>query len=355
METISTKTEISALDTTPNPNDLSNKQLDEKTLPNTEISVSNLLNSNPVRIILTPKNLLVVNAVEKVGTLLQRLRDSDMRCAIVYDTEQLFIGFVDALDITTHVLNVSNWAKDFEESFRDLDWRGQRFVSELSGKLINISNSDAFRTVTPNTPLRDIVELMARGMHRLAVVEDGNIINVVSQWDLLLLSASRMSFMGAKFQKSLIDAGLSGNTQILLSVPEHVIGIDTLKFMWENEVSGVPLVDSVGKISGNFSVTDILNLTAENFPLLSLSTTEFLIRTHGFVKPPLCCKKKDSVESVILKFLCFRVHRVYIINDDFKPIGVITLTDIMRYLLAPEDKDLVSPSQFSPSNVFTSP
>jgi len=66
-------------------------------------------------------------------------------------------------------------------------------------------------------------------------------------------------------------------------------------------------------------------------------------------------QKKDSVESVILKFLCFRVHRVYIINDDFKPIGVITLTDIMRYLLAPEDKDLVSPSQFSPSNVFTSP
>jgi len=274
---------------------------------------------------------------------------------IVFDTEHLFIGFVDALDIATHVLDVTNWAKDLpDESFRDLDWQGQRFVSEVSGQLMNISFGNPFRTVTPNTPLRELVEIMSKGVQRLAVVQDGTIINLVSQWDILLLLASRISFFGYKFQETLNNAELAENLLGIYFVSENSVTIETLKLMRDNQISGVPLVDSSGKITGNFSATDLFNLTANNFPLLSLSTREFLFRTHGFIKPPICCKKFDTVENIILKFLCFRVHRVYVIDKNLRPTGVVTLTDIMKYLLQPEDKDVATLSSIAPE-IYSSP
>ncbi len=73
-----------------------------------------------------------------MASLLQKLNNSALRCAIVYDTEKLFIGFVDALDIVTHVLQVTDWAKDVsEETYRSLEWQGQRFASETAGQLMS--------------------------------------------------------------------------------------------------------------------------------------------------------------------------------------------------------------------------
>jgi hypothetical protein len=66
------------------------------------------------------------------------LRQNALRCAIVYDTEKLHIGFVDVLDICTHILNVTQWRKDLpEDSFKSLVWEGQWFTSEQSGNLMS--------------------------------------------------------------------------------------------------------------------------------------------------------------------------------------------------------------------------
>jgi hypothetical protein len=62
-----------------------------------EQSISDLLNTLTVGDVVTPKDILVVQARENVATLLQRLRDNRLRCAVVYDTEKLFLGYVDAL------------------------------------------------------------------------------------------------------------------------------------------------------------------------------------------------------------------------------------------------------------------
>jgi hypothetical protein len=75
---------------------------------------------------------------ENVSTLLSLLRQNALRCAIVYDTEKLHIGFVDVLDICTHILNVTQWRKDLpEDSFKSLVWEGQWFTSEQSGNLMS--------------------------------------------------------------------------------------------------------------------------------------------------------------------------------------------------------------------------
>jgi CBS domain-containing protein len=310
-----------------------------------------LLDHGKVNILLTPKQLQIVNATENVASLLQKLNDSALRCAIVYDTEKLFIGFVDALDLVTHVLQITNWAKDVqEETYKSLEWQGQRFALETAGQLMNISFGNPFETVTPETPLKDVIEIMSRGIHRLAVVENGSIVNIISQSDLIVMLATRLTFLGSKFQKTVNDAGLVPPVNVVYSVPQDTDVIGTIKIMYDNQLSGVPLIDEYGKMTLNFSASDLLNLTASNFPWLTLSAREFLFRTHGYVKPPICARIKDTIENILLKFICYRVHRVYIIDNGFHPIGVITLTDVMKFLLAPEETDNISPQQLNPES-----
>jgi len=300
-----------------------------------ELSLTDFINSSTVSSVLSwPKNLLVVHAGDSVTDLLQRLKDNALRCAIVYDNERLYVGFVDALDIATHVLNVTHWSKQITaDTFRNLDWKGQRFASQPSGELMNISLSDPFETLTPNAPLRQAVKLMADGIHRIAIVENGSIVNVLSQWDFLLFAASRLSFVGNQFQRTVGEIGLGTQSSNLLVVKQWTDVIGVISFMYDNGLSGVPLVDEHARIVQNFSATDLLNLTRENFPLLSLPARDFLLRIHGYLKPPVCCRKTDSIENVLLKFLYFGVHRVYVVDDNYHPIGVITLTDIMQSLL----------------------
>jgi len=302
-------------------------------------SLSEMLATTPIRNILVPKSLLVVQARENVATLLQKLRDSQLRCAVVYDTENLFIGFVDALDVATHVLNVTDWARDVtQESFKILDWQAQRFVIECSGTLINSSFGNPFQTITPDTLLRDAVSLMSTGIHRLAVVENGNLVNIMSQWDVLMLLLARVSFLGTSIEKTILDAGLIRSG--VLTVPDNTDVVEVIKYLNDNQLSGAPLVDNTGKISGNFSATDLLNLTEVNFPLLTLSVREFFYRVNGFLKPPIVCKRSDTVEALLLKMACYGIHRVYVVDEYFVPIGVITLTDIMKFLLFVEPRVL---------------
>jgi len=295
-------------------------------------SLSDILQNNSLRIFLPPKSVLILNAKDNVGSLLQQLRENSLRCAVVYDTEKLFIGFVDTFDIAIHVLNVTNWPSTIEEeTFKNLDMQAFQFICKSSGELTNISGTDRFQSVTPDTLLKDALSLLSAGQYRLAVVEDGAIVNIVSQWDILLLMSTRLSFLDPKFEKSVQEAGLGTNR--IFTYPQDGNVVKLLQLLGEKNISGVPLVDENGRLCFNFSTTDLLNLTLTNFPLLTLGARDFLFRTYGFLKPPICVKKNHSLEIVILKFICYRIHRVYIVNDEMEPIGVITLTDLMNYLL----------------------
>ena len=39
------------------------------------------------------------------------------------------------------------------------------------------------------------------------------------------------------------------------------------------------------------------------------------------------------METVLLKIHTYKVHRVYVVDNNMKPIGVISLTDIMKYFV----------------------
>lgn len=43
--------------------------------------------------------------------------------------------------------------------------------------------------------------------------------------------------------------------------------------------------------------------------------------------------KTTTLETILLQFAMFGIHRSYLVDDDRKPIGVVTVFDVLRPFL----------------------
>jgi CBS domain-containing protein len=106
-----------------------------------------------------------------------------------------------------------------------------------------------------------------------------------------------------------------------------------------HSVLAMPLVDTEGAIIANFSVSDIRLLAGKSAEeaeaALGGSALDLLKGDDGRVRPPVTVMASDTLGSVIELMTSSGVHRVYIIDAARRPIGSVTVTDIIRMVLSP--------------------
>jgi len=125
----------------------------------------------------------------------------------------------------------------------------------------------------------------------------------------------------------------------------------SFKLMIEKGVNGLAVVNRDGELVGNISISDIklIGWNADYWNLLGFSIKDYLqqicnhpesvIRDYNFwtIDHPqhvaLSCKMYDKLSTAIRMMCFFKVHRVYIVSDDKKPIGVIAMHDVLRELV----------------------
>jgi CBS domain-containing protein len=294
-----------------------------------------LLQKHRVRDVIDPhRKLVTAKYNEEVTDLLKRLSDAHVLSAVVVDDQRPGVwGFVDVLDLLHCVVSVTSESKDItKESLRNVKWEGQCFGRQMSGMLVNISRSNPYETVSMDTPLMDAVKILSIDNHRVAVTEKERVLNILSQSDIVNFLATRGVYVGSKMMQPIVEAGLAPLG--VASVLDTVNVLDCIKFMAQHKLSAVPVVDKEGKIVSNFSASDLLGLNENNFQYLQHSVKDFLHKMHGFPKPPVTCTTTDTLESVLLRMVVHKVHRVYVVPPTMKPSGVISMTDIMQVLLA---------------------
>jgi len=286
-----------------------------------------------------PKDRPVVRASynEPIDALLKKLSDSHILSAVVTDSAAPgVIGFVDVFDLLVYVLELTSESKDItKESIENLKWEGKCFVRQETGPLVNISQTDPYLSVKEDTPLLDVVRIFASEVHRLAVVDKvqkERVLNVISQTDIIKFLTERGVWIGSKLEKPITEVGLEPLG--VCSVRDENNVVDVLRFMKTRSVGGVAIVDRDNRLIANFSASDLVGLNESNFPLVALNVKEFLTRMYGYPKAPIFCKTTDTVETIMLKLTVHKVHRIYVVNNHMQPTGIITLTDLMQFLLA---------------------
>jgi len=98
---------------------------------------------------------------------------------------------------------------------------------------------------------------------------------------------------------------------------------------------GTAVVDDDGKLMWNFSPSDLKGITLANCHLLNCPLQEFLEqdRSRDWWTAPISVDLNSSLYELMQQFVCTRVHRMYVVDDDGKPTGEINQRDILKQIL----------------------
>jgi len=197
---------------------------------------------------------------------------------------------------------------------------------------------DQFCEVFENGTLYQVLEEMfSKEIHRVPVMDDaGAIINILSQSDITQFMADNKRLWSSLGHKTVEQLSLGTDTVICMS--QHACAIHAFYLMSFNKVTAVAVVDSDEKLVANISASDIRGLTQEKFGMLLLPITEFFAKLTGAkFKSALSVKKTSKLSDVIHLLMTYKVHRVWLVDDAERPIGLISITDVMKMLVREGD------------------
>ena len=138
----------------------------------------------------------------------------------------------------------------------------------------------------------------------------------------------------------MIGHGITGGvgrlmTRDPLTVEEQAPLLDAAELMDSFEITGLPVVDSAGRLVGVISETDLVRAAAtrhlwDSWPGLSVR--------HLMTSPAVTVRADTSLEDAANLMERERIHRVVVVDDDgTTPIGILSLSDFIRMLAENDD------------------
>lgn len=111
--------------------------------------------------------------------------------------------------------------------------------------------------------------------------------------------------------------------------------MDVLKAMEQNRVSAVAIISSGSSrhLIGNFSLSDIRGLTDNDVSLLMLPVEDFLRQRSPASMRVISCTKSSTVGTIIETLADEKLHRLWVVDLDLFPVGLVSLTDVMNLVL----------------------
>jgi len=132
-------------------------------------------------------------------------------------------------------------------------------------------------------------------------------------------------------------------------IPKSMTVIQALNKITKSKkrpVSAVPVVDEHGKLVANFSASDLRTINRSYFDWLVLPILEYLHRVkdaelkHFRVTVeafkafhPITCTIDSTFQSVIMSMVTNKIHRIWVVDGDMKPVGVVSIGDLFKVFL----------------------
>jgi predicted transcriptional regulator len=280
-------------------------------------------------------SLISLKSDEAITTALQILAQGQITGAPVIDiNSQQYIGFVDVLDLAMFVANV--FAENYKKHPHLYDPRELERVFNLPvSQVINASNRDPFIPVDINESISYLINNFLKfGVHRVPVQQKGEIVNIVSQSDVVRFLHKHNAIIKDETNKTLTELGLDKGNVISITNDETLI--KAFIHIVTHKISAIAVVDfQTGQLLNNLSASDLKGITQETFWRLEQPIHQILLHLGPNKLPPVVCTVNTKMGEVIELFCKHGVHRIYVLNPERKPINVITLTDVLNVFATP--------------------
>jgi len=276
-------------------------------------------------------NIYIAKTSETISSVFKTLIDNSILSVPLLDVNtQKYVAFIDIFDILAYVVEVLNLPIESSDTWI----MSSQFQNTSCIVLPNRSQRNPWQIISEDAPLQSAINMISQsGGHRLAVIDSfGRFSSVITQSRIVRFLAFRNMELG-ELGDVTID-GLSIVSKDLVTINGTEKLVDAFLKIYTHDISAVGVVDTNGKIIGNVSVTDFkdIGFSAGMFKKLFITIDKFLDRKiEGQNIPKLVWAYKTThLNDVLYKLRSNRVHRVYILDENDEPYGVITLTDILN-------------------------
>ena len=182
--------------------------------------------------------------------------------------------------------------------------------------------------------LDDLNKAFSTGLHRvLCRFEDEKQIYFLSQSDVVRF-LHHLSETSADVKqvagKSLEHLSLTKHKNLITLSDKSTALTGFRKMILHNEMSALPVInEETGKLVATLAVEDLRGLSPNNFKNVLLPVLEFLRLSRREFHGVVTVHKHSSLHQTMVKLINNKIHRVWLVEDE-KPIGVVSLTDVIQ-------------------------
>jgi len=233
--------------------------------------------------------------------------------------------------------------KDFVDFIMSLHMKGEPIVFTAE-KMSDLSGTDPYIPIDEDTlVIEALKEFNIKRVHRMAVTKHGEAGTVVS----LLAESAIVEWLSHHREKLIpygqmtlkqLNLGGIDNFHQVLSIIESDSLLGALSIIEKYNISGLPVVDTSGKIVGNFSVSDVKHMVAsdvssEDNISLSMSIKDFLAKYQDSRPGLITCSPQTKFLELISLLVDHKVHRVHVVDVDKKPVDIVSLSNVLDIIL----------------------
>jgi len=289
--------------------------------------------------------LITASTTDSLGTAFKKLCDNGIMAVPVVDPKGSIKGTLSIFDI------ICNLHDNFDQAaIKDSVKRTYDFFSlviaqkELSSKAIStidqIGDLDPVIMMDDDKNLYDVVQMMVMLKGRRVLIQNREsqaLMGQISQYGLLeFLWNSKTDMKTSFWDMKIYDIpNLISKNVITVKLMSPIY--EAFKTMRKQKICACGIVDdNTGKLVGNVSAADVKLLGSDLsfFQALAFTVNEYTkleMEKTGRKDEVIAIKegRNVTVGEVVQKLLKHRIHRLYITDAHDKPVGVISMTDII--------------------------
>jgi len=301
----------------------------------TELLKSTIVSSIP------HKEIITVSSNDTPAQGFEKLLKNNIHSAPVFDeATKKYVGFLDIRDLISYTV--------FAFHNRNMILYSSPSVNHLFPTLLEnvtttyLARRNPFHALTKDATLMDAAVLLAKGSHRVPIVDSqGNLFTIISQSNLIKLFASHLS-TSLKEETAVKIKDIEIGTSPVLSVSKDTPAIEAFEKLDAHKRSGLAILDTHGLLLGHISGRDLKLFVESSFSydLLELSVLQFLAKLRvesqiDITAVSISCNLEDTLSLVIQKLAATKVHRIFIVHSssNYSPVRLISLTDVLRCVL----------------------
>lgn len=305
----------------------------------------------PVVAIVGEGSLVYVSPETPIEMLMRVLGENEILSVPVLNGDNHAVGFVDMIDVIEYLISAMKNTSGNAQISKFVDAVMDTTVS----KIVDFSRRDNYAFFSGADDLSEIAKTLASGVvHRVATGRkfgDEAIRDVpqsiCSQIDLIRFLSQEMNdeFKVLKegtstplkkmADRKIIDLLPSIEKRGLLVVSEDATLLEACSQMIDDHVSAVGIVSSKDeRLIGAFTPSDFKAWTKSDFPLFTQPVLEYLTSKGSTNTNPVTALSDATIGSVIHTMSNLKLHSLWLVNEKYQPIDVITPTDILRIVVS---------------------